>query len=120
MFMALFHSFEKNRINSAKKSPSAARVLAALLAAVLPQVGREPAEGVIIGGVVVERAFAPRLHHARVDQPLEMMTQRRCWELDVLLDGAGRRTFWPGLDDEAEDRESHGMAQGAQLSGMVL
>jgi len=48
------------------------RALAAL-AAVLPQVVCQRAERVVIGGVVVERAFLPADEHPGFDQPLQVM-----------------------------------------------
>jgi len=61
----------------------------------------------------MERAFATRLHDAGVDQSFQVVAQRRGRQIDVRLDFTGRRPLRAGLNDEAEDRESHGVAEGA-------
>jgi hypothetical protein len=103
-----------------KKRDSAAAALAALFATILPEIGGQLAERVVVRGIEVERAFTPGLHDPGVDQALQMVAEGRRRELDVFLDRTGGSPLWAGLDDEAEDGETHGVAESAKLLCMML
>ena len=68
----------------------------------------------------MERALAARLHDPRVDETLQVMAEGRCGQFDMPLNRAGRGALRSGLDDEAEDGEADGMAQGAKLLRMMV
>ena len=93
---------------------------AAVLAAVFPQVVGEPAERVVVGRVVVERALAAGPHHARVDEALEVVAERRGRQVDVRLDVAGGGALRARLHDEAQDRQANRVPERAELLGVML
>src|SRR5262245_56971050 len=94
-------------------------VLAAL-AAVFPEVRGQGAERVVVGAVVVERPFPPRTEDAGVDEPLQVVAQRRRWQVDVLLDFTSRRAIHAGLDHEAQHGEPHGMTERGELVSVAV
>jgi hypothetical protein len=104
---------------SAKKE-SATGAFAALLAAIFPEVRRQVAKRFVVGGVIVERAFAPRLHDAGIDEAFEVMAERRGRHVDMRLNRACGRAVRPRLHDEPKNRQAHGVPQCAQLLGMML
>src|SRR5262252_4898552 len=108
----------KFEIPGTKKS--AARALTALLAAVLPEIVGQLAKSAVVGRVEMEGAFAARLHDPGVDEPFEVVAERRSRQIDVRLDFTRRGTVGPCLDDEAEDAQAYGVSERTELFGMLL
>jgi len=79
------------------------RALAAALAAVLPEVVRQTAKRVVVGGVVVERALLATHEHLRLDESLQVVAQRRRGQVDVALDLARGAAALTALHDESQD-----------------
>src|ERR1041385_530367 len=84
-------------------------------AAVFPEVVGEPAERAVVGGVIVERALGSRGDDPGVDEPLQVVAQRRSREIDVALDVAGRGAARTGRDDETQDLQPDRVPERAQL-----
>ena len=93
---------------------------AAVLAAVFPQVIRQLAKRVVVGGVIVERPLATRSDDARVDQTFQMVAERRGRQVDVGLDRPGGRAFGTRLDDIAQDGQANRVAEGPELLGVAF
>ena len=87
------------------------RAIAAALAAVLPKVVRQTAQGVVVGGVVVKRAFRVADEHLGIQQPFEVVAQRGRREVDVALNLTSRAAALAALHDEAQDRQTNRMTQ---------
>src|SRR5258708_24004562 len=87
----------------------------ASLAAVFPDVRGERAQGLVVGGVIDEGAFAPGLDEARAREALQMMAQRGGGQIEMVPDLACGRAFGLALDDVTQDGESRGMPQPAEL-----
>src|SRR5215831_7186515 len=102
------------KIEVAGTKKSAAGAVAALLAAVLPEIVGQLAKGAVVGRVVMEGAFAARLHHAGVDQPFQVVAERRGWQIDVRLDLARRCALRSRLHDEAKNAQADGMSERAE------
>ena len=68
----------------------------------------------------MEGAFAARLHHPGVDEPFEVVAERRSRQIDVRLDFTRRGTVGSRLDDEAEDAQAYGVSERTELFGMLL
>src|SRR3569623_1020337 len=110
--------FEKSR-NMRPENSAAARLAgasrSAVLAAVLPQIVGQQAQRLVVGGVEVEGPLPARLHHARVDQPLQVVTEGRRRHVQMRLDRACGGPFRPRLHDEPKDRQAHGVTERAEL-----
>jgi hypothetical protein len=102
------------------KKPGSAALGGTTLAAVLPEIVGQAAEGLEVGGVVVERAFAPRLEESGIHEALEVVTQCGGGHIHVMLNVPRRRTVRPALHDEAQDREADRMPECGQLLGSLL
>ena len=98
----------------------ATRAFAAVLAAVLPEVIRQSPERVVVRGEVAERSFFSRVDHASIEEPLEMMTQRRGGEIHMCLDGPRGHALAARLHDEPENRQPDGMTKRSELLGVML
>src|SRR5438445_11101528 len=96
-----------------ESSRSAAAALSAL-AAILPEVRRERAQGVVVGAVEDERPLFADLEELGGGEALQVVAERRRGEIDVLLNFAGGGAARIALDDAAEDSEAHGTATRAE------
>ncbi len=68
----------------------------------------------------MERALAPSLEETRVDEALEVMTERRGRHVHVRLDFSSGGSLRASLHDEADDGEARRVTEGTQLFGMAL
>jgi len=68
----------------------------------------------------MKRAFAPRFEQPGAGEPLEVVTQGGCRQVDLALDFTSRRATVAGLNDETKDRKTHGMAERAELLGVPV
>src|SRR6188768_3425741 len=79
------------------------RTLATAPTAVLPEVVSQRAQGFVVGRVVVEGTFVAADQQLGLEEPLQMMAQRRRWEINVALDLARRGSLLAALHDEPEN-----------------
>src|SRR5450432_2545731 len=99
-------------ISETKKS---AALPAAVLAAVLPQVVRQPAKGVVVGGVVVEGPLPTGTDDTRIDEPLEVVAESGRRHVHMRLDRPRGSAFRPDLHHVAQDGQAERVAEGPQL-----
>ncbi|AUX27272.1 uncharacterized protein SOCEGT47_078560 [Sorangium cellulosum] len=105
----------RERIGHQKSAASIAS-----LAAILPQVRGEGAERIVVGPVVVESPLSPALQDASLDEPFQVMAQRRGRKADVLLDRTCGCPLLASLNHEAQHIQSHRVAQRRELSSMMV
>lgn len=89
-------------------------------AAVFPQIVGEPAQAREVGRIKMIGPLRARGQQLGGHESLQMVTQGGGGQLDVCLDLTGGSPVRVALDDEAQDREAHGMAECTQLLGAPL
>lgn len=67
----------------------------------------------------MERAFPTHREEPGVDESLQVVTQRRRGHADVRLNVTGRSAVLPGLNDEAQGLETHGVAERGECFGVA-
>src|SRR5947208_12063044 len=112
-FMAI--SLDENEMVAARSAAPFAS-----LAAVFPDVRGERAQGLVVGGVIDEGAFAPGLNEACAREALQVVAQRGGGQIEMVLDVAGGRAFGFALDDVTQDGEPRGLAQRAEFFGVAV
>src|SRR4029077_2953781 len=103
------------------RSPLAAALRAAApLAAVFPEIIRERLQLVVGRLVVDEGALAAGRDQAGGGEALQVVAERRRGDVQLVLDVARRRAVGAPLHDVAEDRETDGVSQRAELLGVTI